>query len=146
MSKTLDAPLHRKISLLSERGNEAMDRDRFGDALKCFEGAWMLLPEPREHWEAATWLLAGMGDAHFMQGHFEEARDAFVRAVRAPGGLGNPFIHLRLGQTALELRDEQRAGDELARAFMGGGEEIFAGEDEKYWRFIGPRLRKSTPS
>ena len=36
-----------------------------------------------------------------------------------------------------------RAKDELARAFMGGGDQVFANENAKYWRFIRGILRPS---
>jgi hypothetical protein len=39
-------------------------------------------------------------------------------------------------KSVLELQNIPRAKDELARAFMGGGDEIFADDDPKYWRFI----------
>jgi hypothetical protein len=52
---------------------------------------------------------------------------------------GNPFIHLRLGQAQLELGNEERAADELMRAFMGGGHEIFESDDQKYLDFLRTR-------
>lgn len=53
-----------------------------------------------------------------------------------PGGVGNPFLHLRLGEIALELGDEARAADELIRAYAVGGPEAFQSEDPKYLRFL----------
>lgn len=57
-------------------------------------------------------------------------------AVTGPDGLGNPFIHLRLGQCALELGDEDQAKDELIRAYMGDGPGIFEEEEPKYFEFL----------
>lgn len=59
--------------------------------------------------------------------------------MHCPGAIGNPFIHLRLGQAQLELGNTDRAADELMRAYMGGGLEIFAMEDERYLDFLASR-------
>jgi hypothetical protein len=57
--------------------------------------------------------------------------------MRCPEAIGNPFIHLRLGQTQFELGNKDRAADELMRAYMGAGAEIFAEEAPKYLEFLG---------
>ena len=87
------------------------------------------------------WLVSSIGNCLFQRGQYDRARDAFSNAVTCPGGLGNPFIHLRLGQTQLELGAETRAADELARAFMGGGAEVFEREDPKYLAFLKTKLQ-----
>ncbi len=79
-----------------------------GDTLgawKKFLDALQLVPEPKTDWEATTWLLASIGDMAFVRGKFDKARDALEDAVRCPNGLGNAFIHLRLGETLFELGD-----------------------------------------
>jgi tetratricopeptide (TPR) repeat protein len=128
--------LYARITLLTEQGNVLADRGEFDAALGVFREAWDLLPEPREEWTAATWILTAIGDMHFMSGRYAQALDPFQRAILCPDGLGNPFIHMRLGQVQFEVGNIERAKDELARAFMGGGDEIFKDEDPKYWRFI----------
>ena len=133
--------VHARIAALSERGNALQDDEQYDAALACFREAWDVLPPPREEWEAATWLLVAIGDTLFLAGRFQEAREPLQKAVYCPGGLGNAFLHLRLGQVQYELHDVARAKDELARAFMGGGDEIFEGDDPKYWRFIREILR-----
>ena len=57
--------------------------------------------------------------------------------MRCPDAIGNPFIHLRLGQTQFELGNKDRAADELMRAYMGAGAEIFVGEAPKYLQYLG---------
>jgi hypothetical protein len=61
---------------------------------------------------------------------------AFSAAMHGPNAIGNPFIHLRLGQSQFEVGNMERAGDELARAYMGDGTEIFSSEDPKYFEFL----------
>lgn len=61
-------------------------------------------------------------------------------AMRCPDAMGNPFLHLRLGQCQFELAALDRAADELARAYMGGGPELFSQEDPKYLAFLKTRI------
>jgi hypothetical protein len=56
--------------------------------------------------------------------------------MHCPGAIGNPFLHLRLGQCQLELGDRKRAADELTRAYAIEGKDIFANEDRKYFAFL----------
>ena len=140
MAKTLNAQIHERITELSAQGDIFCNAGDYIEAHRRYAQALQLLPEPEGEWEAATWLLAAIGDCLFRRGQFERARDAFSDAVACPSGLGNPFIHLRLGQTQLEMGAEGRAADELARAFMGAGIGIFEDEDPKYLAFLKTKL------
>jgi hypothetical protein len=60
--------------------------------------------------------------------------------VQCPGGLGNPFVHLRLGQTNLELGADDTAADEPTRAYMRAESDVFLEDDPKYFEFLGPEL------
>ena len=127
---------HLKITDHYERGNALADAEEYREAFKEFLAALQLIPEPIEEHEVAAQCLACMGDCYFMLGNFEQAKDALTHAMHCPGALGNPFIHLRLGQSQFELGNEERAKDELARAYMGAGLEIFEDEDAKYIEFL----------
>lgn len=133
----LSRKLRKQIDRLSEVGNQLGEAERFADARKKFWEAFDLLPDPKEAYRETTWLIVAIGDMFFLEGDMVKARDAFQEAVRLRDGLGNPFIHLRLGEIQFELGDKARAGDELCRAYMGGGEEAFEHEDPKYLRFLG---------
>jgi hypothetical protein len=97
------------------------------------------VPEPKNEWEASTWLLAAIADTCFAGGWHTSARKALDYAMTCPGALGNPFLHLRRGEVALEQGEEDVAADELMRAYMLEGIEIFAREDPKYLAFLGTR-------
>ena len=77
-----------------------------------------------------------IGDANFESRNYEHAKAALSDAMHCPGAIGDPFIHLRLGQCQFELGNLPRANDELARAYMGGGKEIFDAEDPKYFSHL----------
>ncbi|MDH5178089.1 MAG: hypothetical protein OEZ39_16410 [Gammaproteobacteria bacterium] len=128
--------VHRTIEELSIEGNTLADNGQFREATEKFIAALDLLPEPLEQWEASTWLLTAIGDMCFMQGNYDYAKNALSDAMHCPKAIGNPFIHLRLGQSQFELGNRERAADELARAYMGAGIEIFDTEDPKYFEFL----------
>jgi tetratricopeptide (TPR) repeat protein len=140
-SRELDDDTHARITSLSERGNALAESGDLDAALQAYRQALDLVPAPLHEWDAANWILGALGDVLFQLGNYAEARDSLKEATRCPGGIGNPFVHLRLGQAHYELGEHERAKDELARAYMGGGDELFEGEDRKYKVFIQETLR-----
>ena len=129
-----------EIEKRSAEGNGLCEEGRYKDAIAKWGQALRLIPDPKTRWKASTWLYTSLGDAYFQLQQFGECRAACMDALNCPDGVGNPFIHLRLGQACLELGDEVRAADELARAYMGGGKELFD-EDSEYWQFITSKLK-----
>ena len=141
MPAELDAKTHAEITRLTDEGQALFDAGKLDEARKLFMQAWMLIPEPQSEWEATTWLAAAIGDIDFLKRRYADARQTLQFAMLCPGGLGNPFLHLRLGQSQYELGELDRAADELMRAYMGAGEEIFAAEDPKYRAFLATRAK-----
>lgn len=139
--RALDDATHGRMQDLCAKGDSLCEQREFEQAFGFYRDALNLVPQPVEDWEAATWILTAIGDLHFQAGMPRKAVEALEDAVRCPGGLGNPFIHLRLGESYFELGDQDRAADELARAYMGAGREIFAQEDTKYIEFLGTRMK-----
>ena len=132
----MDEVLYEQITALTDEGNKRAQEGDWVLAKEKFWQAFDLLPEPKMEWQATTWILAAIGDMWFLLEDFEKARYAFFHAIRCPGGLGSPFIHLRLGEIAFEVGDMGTAADELTRAYMGGGREAFQAEDAKYFSFL----------
>ena len=132
----LDDSIYDKITKLCEEGETLSKSGDLREALRLFHSSWEILPEPKEDWDAATWILTAIGDAHFFLGDFKNVFGALSNAVLCPNGLGNPFVHLRLGQAAYELGQMDKAKDELTRAYMGAGRGIFATEDPKYLTYL----------
>lgn len=128
--------LYQQITALCKRGDDLL---RSGDQRGSYESysqAWELIPEPKIDWEASTWVLSALGEIMFRRGHYEDAKNLFLRAVQCPGGLGNPYIHLRIGQSQFETGNRTGAKENLTRAFMGAGLDIFGQEDQKYLAFL----------
>jgi len=139
--KMLELPpeAYAKIKSLCAEGDRLAEAGNHLAAYEKFKEAWVLVPDPKQDWEAATWILAGMGDTLFEMKQYEDAREALQFAMLCPGGLGNPFLHLRLGQAQYQLGNLDRAADELMRAYMGAGPEIFDTEDPVYLKFLATR-------
>jgi len=139
MATTLDDAAHNEIKRLCALGDEHVRRGEYRDALTQYWAAWDRLPDPRTEWDAATWILAAVGDTNFLAKDYAAGRDNLSNAMSCPGALGNPFLHLRLGQCQFELGNLDRAADELMRAYMGAGPDIFKDQDPKYVAFLQTR-------
>jgi hypothetical protein len=133
--------VYERVKALCAEGDELADTDDFEAALTKYWTAWDQLPEPRTTCAAATWVLAAVGDVNYLTGDYTAGRDNLSLAMHCPDAIGNPFLHLRLGQCQFELGNLDRAADELARAYMGDGEDVFADEDAKYLTFLKSRLQ-----
>ncbi len=137
--------IHEQIEQLSTKADALADRERYQEAQKLYQQGIDLLPEPKHDWEAWTWLQSAIGEAYFFEKNYREAIDAFMQAQKGPDGVGNPFIHLRLGQCAYQLGDKKTATEELLRAYMGAGEEIFE-EDELYYNYLKSQVNLDRPT
>jgi tetratricopeptide (TPR) repeat protein len=136
----LSDELYRRIKSLCKDGDALVKLGQYPAALQRYWAAWDLLPEPQTDWKAATWILAAIGDANFLARDYVAGRDNLSLVMHCPDALGNPFLHLRLGQCQFELGNLDRAADELARAYMGAGADVFDGAD-KYFAFLKTRLQ-----
>jgi len=137
----LPSTLHEQIKKFCAESDAFMKNGAHREAINRFNQAYKLIPEPKQDWAASTWVLSAIGDACFASNFFTSGKEAFAFAIHCPDGLGNPFLHLRLGQCEFELGHHEMAAEELARAYMGAGDEIFKQEDAKYFTFLKSRLK-----
>lgn len=119
-----------KLDALSAEGNDLMDEENFSAAIEKWSQALEILPEPKVDWEAYTWLSASIGDAQYQQQNLGLARDSFLDALNGPDGVGNPFVHYRLGQCQFKLGKTDIAIQSLLKAYMLDGEDIFHAEED----------------
>jgi tetratricopeptide (TPR) repeat protein len=135
----LEDDIYAKVSELSELGNSHMDSRMYELAFDDFQKALELLPQPKETWDAYTWLKAGTADALFFLKDYELATAELFDAMNGPDGAFNPFVLLRLGQVLYE-QNKPNAIEYLCRAYMMEGEKIFADEDGKYIALVKSHL------
>ena len=124
------------INSLSEEGNAFIEDENYSKAILVFEKALALIPEPIEDSSMATWLLVAIGDSYFLQENYLKSLKYMNHAVACRDGLGNPFIHFRLGQLNYELENYERAKDELIRVYMLDEMALFRNADVKYFDFL----------
>jgi tetratricopeptide (TPR) repeat protein len=136
-----DDKTHETIKAFCAVGDKFASATRYEDAVAEYNKALKLVPEPKNDWEAATWILAAIADACFLGGYKTSARETLEYAMTCPGAIGNPFLHLRYGQILFDAAEHDAAADELIRAYMGAGPEIFATEDAMYFNFLKTRAK-----
>jgi tetratricopeptide (TPR) repeat protein len=132
----MDDATFEKIEKLTAQANDLIDEDDFGQAIAVLNEALALVPAPKTDWEASTWIYATLGDVYFITEDYSKAKNAFYDAYNCPGGIENPFICLRLGESLFESNEMDKAKEYLLRAYMLEGNEIFEEEDEKYFALI----------
>jgi tetratricopeptide (TPR) repeat protein len=137
---SLPDDIHAEIVRLCAEGDEQANSGSFQSAIDKYDHALALIPNDKAQWEASTWIFAAKGDALFIAKQWHAALKCFSSALTCPDGIGNPFIHLRLGQCCLEVGDEKRAADELTRAYALEGEGLFATDDPKYLAFLKTKI------
>ena len=141
-----------------EAGNACMRAGDFATANDHYRETWHLYGQARReaakagdvrvfdaaHTPAwAFWLLMSGVNARFSMGDYSGCYETGASVFQLFKGIGlvagNPVFHLRMGQSSFELdTPEQRADiagptvDNLARALICGGIEIYKGEDPKY--------------
>jgi len=132
----LSDEIYKDITNLTNQGNNYIDKNRLSDAIDCFNRALDLIPEPKNDWEASTWIYTALGDVYFIKKEFEIASDNLFNAYSCHDGYTNPFILLRLGQSLLEINNVEKAKEYLLRAYMLEGDSIFENEEKKYFNLI----------
>jgi tetratricopeptide (TPR) repeat protein len=124
------------IKAKAEFAVERMNANDLESALDALQEALELIPEPKQRWNVTGWVLVAFGECFVRQGDFKLAAPPLQDSMICPGTLGNPWVHLRLGQARYELGEMDRAADELTRAYMGGDRDIFEGHDPKYFALL----------
>lgn len=130
-----------ELDRLVRSGTQKLETGDTDGALADFEAGIALLPEPKHHWVASTWLYASVGNIHFDGHRWQPARDNFAAALESPSGVGNPFIQLRLGQAEFELGNTDQALHRLLFARLRGPADLMAEEDPKYSAFLDQAAR-----
>ncbi|MBV6625646.1 MAG: tetratricopeptide repeat protein [Rivularia sp. (in: Bacteria)] len=139
----IDDISYSRILELSKQGDSYAKRKAYAKAIDTYYEALDLVPEPSdsEVYTATNWLLNAIAEAYLLSGDYENARIVINQAMRDADGTGNPFSHLILGKAQFKLGDLDRAEDNLALAYIGGGKEIFEGDDPKYYEYLKTLMR-----
>ena len=140
--KYLKLEILKKIIFKIREAEEFFLEDNFETAIKKYKEALDIIPESRYSWNESWSFFYGISEMYFQYGHFEEALDYLEDCIKCPHAIGNPHVHLRIGQIRYELNQVEKAKDELIRAYMGGDFEIFENEPKKYLDLIKSYINK----
>lgn len=132
----LDEKINKKILELSELGDFYTNMKEWDKALKQYNEALNLIPDPKYNWKASTWLYVAIGDAYYCDKQYNETINYMNEALKCPEGLGNPYINLRIGESYFELEEWSNAKRYLIEAYIVEGTDIFEGEPQKYYKLI----------
>jgi tetratricopeptide (TPR) repeat protein len=129
-----------KIQDKVDQGDDALNDDEFRKAINLYREAVALLPRPKFRHAISLATYTALGEGYFFSGYYRKALVALKQALKAPGGVENPLLHLRMGQAYFELREFDAAADSLTRAYALDGRTVFEGEEDKYLLFLGTRI------
>src|SRR5262249_4748159 len=78
---SLPAETYAPVRARAEEGEQRMAAGDFRGAFDLFVEAYQLLPEPREQWNAAGWLLVALGENAIRAGSFATAEAPLADAM-----------------------------------------------------------------
>ena len=132
------------VPTLLKQADALMEQAKYVQADKLYGKAWNQTRNEKGIYQnnSAFWILMHALDLKVRQGNYQAGMDVarlIGRAFSKEVFMGNPLFHLRVGQCQYEtlLAAKRRpARQELSRALIGGGIEMFDGEDPKYLAFL----------
>ena len=127
--ETLDEILFSEIQHCAAIATQHMQDRQAPEAQEQFLQALRHLPEPLGRWNAAGWLLLALGHVAVTRENWDMARQVLTDAMWSPGVFGNPWAHRLKGQVHLALEEQDRAADDLMRAYRACGPDILEGTD-----------------
>lgn len=100
---------------------------RVNKLMKIYES----LTDDQKRTRAGRYVIIHIAEVCFSERLIEDAIDNFNFAMKFKDSVGNPFLHLRLGQLNYLIQNKEKMYDDLSRALIMGGEGIFKDEDPK---------------
>ncbi len=127
-----------EISVHKEKDAET----KTNELLEIYES----LTDTEKRNKEGRYLIIRIGEVYFSEKKIEEALENFSFVMRFKDTLGNPFLHLRLGQLQYVIQNEERMYDELSRALIMGGESVFEKEDVRFLSMVKSVLKEPVDS
>jgi tetratricopeptide (TPR) repeat protein len=144
--KAMPENVNDKVRELKSQADYLQMGGKYLLAIDKYKEALSLLPKPVNQWKYIWVLLPQIAENYWLNakfndgkgGGFQEALAVFSEIMKIEGAVGDETYHLRIGQIRYELGQIEKAKDELLRAYLIGGKEIFMNIDNKYFELIKP--------
>ena len=122
---------------LMDAAERELNKGTHAAAVKQYEKAMDLVPEPRKEQPAALSLMQSIAEAYYLAKKYPEALRYFQESQAYIGGKDMLTTNLRLGQLYFELGEKDKARQELQYVLDQQGEGFFNAEgDGKYLAFL----------
>jgi len=119
--------VRRHSGLIAQRVMNLQPAVRMIQAIAEYNKAWRSFPILRTTGMHRRGYSPQLRMAAFLSGNKTAAREALRYVMTCPGGIGNPFLHLRYGQVLLDAGEGDGGGlMNSCGAYMSEGSEIFA--------------------
>jgi tetratricopeptide (TPR) repeat protein len=128
--------LQAELDQVAAEGNALAEQGKYSEAASVFRSGFDMITPPREGRSTSLLFIVAIGDMQWLGKDYQASLETWRDAILLYGGFGNPFVHLRRGQALFELGNKAEASNELLRALLLGGEDVFAREELDYWVFI----------
>jgi signal recognition particle subunit SEC65 len=111
---------------------------RVNELLKIYES----LTDDQKSTKEGRYVILHIAEVYFSERWIEDAFENFNFAMQFKDTVGNPFLHLRLGQLNYIVQNKDKMHDELSRALIMAGEPIFKDEDPKLIEMVKSVLKE----
>ncbi|WP_299799380.1 hypothetical protein [uncultured Maribacter sp.] len=119
--------------------NKDLDvESRVNELMKIYES----LTDDQKRAREGRYIIVHIAEVCFSERWIEDAFDNFNFAMQFKDTVGNPFLHLRLGQLNYLVHNKDKMHDELSRALIMAGEPIFKDEDPILIEMVKSILKK----
>jgi tetratricopeptide (TPR) repeat protein len=128
--------LEEKIVSIIEFGNSLNTDGDHISALREYEKAWALMPEPKLEWDMiGSWLAGSFYTAYFGLSDFENAKHWAELQLKAENSDIDTAPLIDLGMVCFELGDNEASYRYLDKAYQYGKERAFKERPKKYLDF-----------
>lgn len=124
-----------EVDTLSTEGDSLLEAGKYENAAKKYIEAYRLLPNPKEQWEVAYWLIKFWGICYFEAKQYETAINSFESALLYKGAETDAEVFILLGKSYYLNGNKEKAKVNLKKAFEMGGKEAFE-NDEQYLSMV----------
>lgn len=98
------------------------------------------LTDEQKQGREGRYFIIRIGEVCYAEKMIDDALDNFNFAMKFSDTLGNPYLHMRLGQLQYCLGNQERQIDELSRALIMGGEAVFNNESPLFLQMVKAEL------